>query len=86
MEAIGTGPKYRESKLRALKEEITQIVPGATRYVPKGQCWSGRFFVSSGSAALFDSNLPLTATPRDDTSTVSPATATIGFISGSVLS
>lgn len=56
MEVIGTGPKYQESKLRALKEEITQTVLGTTRYVPKGQCFSGRFFVSSGSAALFDSN------------------------------
>jgi hypothetical protein len=66
-----------------LKEEITHAVRGATLYVPNAQIWSWRFFVSNRRGALFGSSLPLTAMPRGDTSTVSPATATIGFISGS---
>jgi len=83
MDDARIGPKYRESKLRELKEEMTQTVPTATRWVPNDQCASGRLSLSNGRGALFGKSLPLTATPLVEMSTVSPSTATIGFINGS---
>src|SRR5581483_1565158 len=83
MDAIGMGPKYRESQLRESLKPNSHTSPDLTWRGPNGTCASSLPALSLTAVRLSRNFTPLTATAPGSTVTASPGNAPISFATGS---
>src|SRR5262249_55839117 len=81
---IGNGPRYRLSQLFGTRVLTSHSWSAPTTCLPHVACASGRPLLSIDADSLSGRDVPLTVTPCELTSTMSPETATTGLRIGCV--